>query len=410
MKKLVDFSNYLLSGDNIITAPEGFYASAVSAGIKKGKSLDLSLLLTKNKTFVTAVFTKNKIMAAPVKFCKQLLTKNSMFRGILVNSGNANAATGKEGFEDCAEIIKNLEKQLNVPENSILMASTGVIGQRLPKEKFYQSFPSLISQLSDKDNNFSEAIKTTDSFTKAYGLKINLGNNKYYSIGGAAKGAGMICPNMATMLAFITTDIDCDKRFLKNSLKWAVDKTFNRITVDGDMSTNDSVYLFANGESKIFLQNKYERKLFKMALLFLCQKLAIDIVRDGEGAKKCVKVTVNGAKNKKEAKMGAFKVANSMLVKTMIGGEDPNWGRIIAAIGASQIHSKEEFINIFFNEYQLVKNGMYTSQTIEEKVANLMKMDNYEITIDLNMGKGSYYVYTCDIGHTYIDINGGYRT
>ena len=410
MKKIVDFSKLLLAGDKIITAPEGFYASAVSAGIKKGKSLDLSLLLSKNKTFVTAVFTKNKMLAAPVKFCKQLLTKNTMFKGILVNSGNANAATGKEGFEDCVEIIKNLENQLNVPEDSILMASTGVIGQRLPKEKFYQSFPLLISQLNYKDNNFPEAIKTTDSFTKSYGLKINLGNNKYFSIGAAAKGAGMICPNMATMLAFITTDIDCDKKFLRNCLKWVVDKTFNRITVDGDMSTNDSVYLFANGESNIFLQKKYEKNLFKMALFYLCQKLSVDIVKDGEGAKKCVKVVVKGAKNKKEAKIGAFKTANSMLVKTMIGGEDPNWGRIIAAIGASQINAKESRIDIFFNEYQLVKNGNHTSFTIEEKIANLMKGNNYDIIIDLNMGEGSYYVYTCDIGHTYIDINGGYRS
>jgi glutamate N-acetyltransferase/amino-acid N-acetyltransferase len=410
MKNIADFSNNLIIGDKIITAPKGFYASAVSAGIKKGNSLDLALLLSKNKTFITAVFTKNKMKAAPVKFCKQLLANSSMFRGILVNSGNANAATGKEGFEDCIEIIKNLEKQLNVPNNSILMASTGVIGQQLPKENFYKSFPLLISQLNNEDNNFPEAIKTTDSFTKTYGLKIDLGNNKCFSIGAAAKGAGMICPNMATMLAFITTDIDSDKKFLKNSLKWAVDKTFNRITVDGDMSTNDSVYLFANGESKITLEKKVEKKLFKMALLFLCQKLAVDIIRDGEGAKKSVKVVIKGAKNNREAKICAFKTANSMLVKTMIGGEDPNWGRIIAAIGASQINAKESYIDIFFNEYQLVKNGKYTSLTIEEKIASIMKGNNYNIIINLNMGKGSYYVYTCDIGHTYIDINGGYRS
>jgi glutamate N-acetyltransferase/amino-acid N-acetyltransferase len=410
MKKIVDFSKFLLSNSKIITAPKGFCASAVKAGIKRGTLFDLGLLLSKNETFVTAVFTKNKMMAAPVLFCKQLLTEKTMFRGIIVNSGNANAGTGKTGFDDCIEIVKNLEHKLNLPEHSILIASTGVIGQYLPKNKFFQSYPLLISQLSEDDNNFPEAIKTTDRYTKAYGLKIQLDNNRTFSIGAVAKGAGMICPNMATMLAFITTDVGGDKQFFKASLSWVVNQTFNRITVDGDMSTNDSVFLFANGESQVFLNTQYEKNLFKMALLYLCKKLAIDIVSDGEGAKKCVKIIVKGAKNNREAKIGAFKISNSMLVKTMIGGEDPNWGRIIAAIGASQINAKEENINILFNEFQLVKNGMYTSQTIEEKIADLMKMKNYEITIDLNLGKGSYFVYTCDIGHTYIDINGGYRS
>jgi len=180
MKKIVDFSKFLLSNSKIITAPKGFCASAVKAGIKRGTLFDLGLLLSKNETFVTAVFTKNKMMAAPVLFCKQLLTEKTMFRGIIVNSGNANAGTGKTGFDDCIEIVKNLEHKLNLPEHSILIASTGVIGQYLPKNKFFQSYPLLISQLSEDDNNFPEAIKTTDRYTKAYGLKIQLDNNRTF--------------------------------------------------------------------------------------------------------------------------------------------------------------------------------------------------------------------------------------
>jgi glutamate N-acetyltransferase/amino-acid N-acetyltransferase len=409
MKKIADFSKFLIT-DNTITSPKGFYASAVNAGIKKDKNLDLALLVSKKECFVTAVFTKNKMMAAPVKFSKELLVKNSRFKGILVNSGNANAGTGKVGLDDCIDIVKNLEKQLNLPTHSILMASTGVIGQRLPKDNIFNALPLLVSQISANDNHFQEAIKTTDRFTKAYCLKIPLENNRFFTIGAVAKGAGMICPDMATMLAFITTDIDGNEQFLKNTLKWVVNQTFNRITVDGEMSTNDSVYLFANGESNISIQKPQDKNIFKQSLLYLCKKLAMDIVSDGEGAKKCVKILIEGAKNHREAKIGASKIANSLLIKTMIGGEDPNWGRIIAAIGASEINVREEKINIFFDEFQLVKDGNYTSSHIEENIAQLMKKNYYEIIIDLNIGKACYFTYTCDIGHTYIDINAGYRS
>ena len=395
--------------DGGICSPIGFKSSAISAGIKNNSKKDLCILLSDSPAEVAATFTKNKVIAAPVRICKKIIKNSNKINGIIVNSGNANACTGKKGLKDCEYIINYYENKFNLPTNTLLIASTGVIGEYLPKDKFIDGLGELKSNLQKDSSGFAEAILTTDKFTKKLALSIDTGHGKY-TIGSTAKGAGMIAPNMATMLAFITTDAKIDPQSMKKYLKKAVNNSFNIITVDGDMSTNDSVFLFSNGCSKIKIKSKKDKVIFINALTFLCLELAKMIVKDGEGATKCVKIIVKNALSRKDADKCAFKIAQSTLVKTMFFGEEPNWGRIIAAAGASRVSFNPEKTDIYFDKILYVKNGQQIKSELEKEVHKIMKKNEYAITIDLKSGSYSHSLFTSDLTHEYIKINSSYKT
>jgi glutamate N-acetyltransferase/amino-acid N-acetyltransferase len=290
------------------------------------------------------------------------------------------------------------------------MTSTGVIGKRLPVKKFLDASDKLISNLDDTHEDFQEAIMTTDSFPKGVAVLVESGKGAYV-IGASAKGAGMIAPSMATMLAFITTDALINEKVLDSALKVAVEKSFNRITVDGDMSTNDSVYLFSNGLSGIKIESEEDIKNFIDALTFVCLTLAKMIVKDGEGATKLVEIEVKNAKCVEDAKKCAFKIANSLLVKTMFFGCDPNWGRLLASVGASLIDIDPDKIDIYFDDILYVKDSTIIDENLEKDVCEIMKKSEYKIVIDLNSSGGSSYnVFTSDLTFDYIKINAEYRT
>lgn len=393
-----------------VSTPLGFRTAAVSADIKGNKTgkLDLGVLLSDMPCEVAGVFTRNMVKAAPVLSSQKIIGSPGM-SGIIVNSGNANACTGKIGLEDVSVITRHFEKVFKLPENSLLMSSTGVIGVRLPVEKIIDSAEELFLKLDDSDEDFTKAIMTTDKFPKSIAVLVETGNGAFV-IGGCAKGAGMIAPSMATMLSFITTDAMISKELLQRALEAAVKESFNRITVDGDMSTNDSVYIFANGFSGIAIQNEELYNKFYEGLKFVCLELAKMIVKDGEGATKLVKIQVKNAKSEEDAKVCAFKVGNSPLVKTMFFGNDPNWGRLLASAGASLIEMDPENIDIYFDDLHYVSSSTIIDLSLESKVHDIMKKDSYTITIDLNYGRSEYSVYTSDLTYDYVKINADYRT
>ncbi|PLX66504.1 MAG: bifunctional glutamate N-acetyltransferase/amino-acid acetyltransferase ArgJ [Denitrovibrio sp.] len=391
-----------------VCAPLGFAASAVSAYIKGNQkgNLDLTLLFSEVPFKLAAVFTKNSIKAAPLKHAIELLKTNKEYSAILVNSGNANASTGQIGLDSVFEMVKSYEDALETGENSVLMSSTGTIGVQMPVNKVILNAEELVDELDDGNSKlFANAIMTTDTTSKEFGVLVET-NNGAYVVSGAVKGAGMIAPHMATMLCFITTDAMVNENNLQKVLENAIAPSFNSITVDNDMSTNDSVFLLANGMSGIIP----DMEQFQEAVSLVAFELAKMIVKDGEGATKFVTINVNGAKDDEEAKKCAFVIANSPLVKTMFNGEDPNWGRLIASVGASGIECIEEKIDMSFDDLPYVKNGIIIDEKLEEKAAIIMKNDEITITIELNIGEGSKTVYTCDFSKDYITINADYRT
>jgi len=393
-----------------VCTPLGFSSAAVVADIKGNRSgkLDLAVLISETPCEVAAVFTKNKIKAAPVIAGMSQL-KNDKFYGIIVNSGNANACTGKKGIEDYYTITENFADKMGYPKNSMLMSSTGVIGVKMPVDKIINSFDELIEKIDDEDDDFSKAIMTTDTRPKKIAVLVQTSKGVYV-IGATAKGAGMIAPSMATMLCFITTDVALPKNNMQQILSRAVEKSFNSITVDGDMSTNDSVFLFSNGLSGIVLSCEEELKQFEYALTFVCQYLAKEIVLDGEGATKLVNITVKNAKSYDDAKTCAFKIANSPLVKTMFFGSDPNWGRLMASVGASLIEIDPDIIDIYFNDLKYVENSSLIEPSLEKKVHEIMLTKEYNITIDLKIGNSDATVMTCDFSYDYVKINADYRS
>lgn len=394
-----------------VCTPLGFSSAAVAADIKGNRSgkLDLALLVSEIPCEVVAVFTKNRVKAAPVVAAMEQLKKVSKFSGIIVNSGNANACTGKQGIEDYKTITNSFAKKFGHPADTFLMSSTGVIGVRLPVDKILKSFDELIDKMDDEDDEFTRAIMTTDTRPKKIAVLVETPKGVYV-IGAAAKGAGMISPSMATMLSFITTDVAIKKDKMQEILSNVVEKSFNSITVDGDMSTNDTVFLFSNGLSGIVLTDDEEIRQFEEALLYICRYLAKEIVLDGEGATKLVHITVKNAKSIEDAKTCAFKIANSPLVKTMFFGSDPNWGRLMASIGASLIDINPDTIDIYFNDLKYVENSSLIDPSLEKKVHDIMLQKEYEIIIDLKIGKDSSSVMTCDFSYDYVKINADYRS
>jgi glutamate N-acetyltransferase/amino-acid N-acetyltransferase len=381
-----------------VCASNGFYADGISAGLKKNNALDMAFIYSENECEIASVFTTNKMYAAPIKHFRAKGSFKTNF--VLINSKNANAMTGQAGLEDIDEILSHLENVTNP-----IMSSTGVIGARLPKQKIIEGMKQF--DLTKREpSSASKAIMTTDAFSKEIALKVELDDGKSFSIGAMAKGAGMINPAMATMLCFITTDADVAKQEMQDILDEVTKTTFNAISVDGDTSTNDTVLLLSNAKSGV-----YDADAFKEALFKVMHFLALEMVRDGEGATKLVTYKVSGAKSDREAEIVAKTLSDSLLVKTALYGEDPNWGRIASTVGASGVEAYEEKLKISFDTHCVYDKGVLNfDEEMEKKCAIVMGHKKFTISCDLGVGKGSFKAYGCDLGHEYVNINADYRT
>ena len=382
-----------------VIAADGFFCDGVSAGLKANAAKDMAFIYSDISCEIAATFTTNKMSAAPLKHFKQKGDFKTNF--VLINSKNANAFTGQAGIDDIDEILATLPCEVINP----VMSSTGVIGVRLPKEKIIQG--ATLFDLSKKEHtNAAQAIMTTDTFSKEISLRIELSDGTAFNMGAMAKGAGMINPAMATMLCFITTDASVTKAQMQDILDDVVKTTFNAASVDGDTSTNDTVMLLSNAKSGV-----YNEAAFREALHTMMQFLALEMVRDGEGATKLVTYKVSGAKDDKEAQTVAKALSDSLLVKTALYGEDPNWGRIASTVGASGAECSEESLKISFENLCVYDSGkLYFDAEMEEKASLVMKRDRFSISCDLGVGEGSFTAYGCDLGHEYVKINADYRT
>lgn len=392
-----------------ITAPKGFKSAGIHCGIKKSKK-DLALIYSELPATAAGVFTTNKVLAAPVLVCKEFLNSSDSFHAIIINSGNANACTGKLGLENAYKMADEIAKRLKIKSNQVFVSSTGVIGEQLPMDKIIKGINHIVDSIEDgNDLATAQAIMTTDTFPKLFN-KTFLIDGKEVSIGGIAKGSGMIHPNMATMLAFITTDAKIEKSTLQKLLKNVTDLTFNKIVVDGDTSTNDMVLILANGASNVEIIDETENyKIFEKNLYELLKKLSIDIVKDGEGATKLVEINVEGALSNTDADKAARQIALSPLVKTAIHGEDANWGRIIAAVGYSGIEFNPDLFELEINEVPILKQNYEV--TLPNELANqTLKSSEVKIRVNLNAGNGKATIWTCDFSEEYVKINGSYRS
>jgi len=390
--------------------PKGFFASGIKAGIKASGNLDLALLYSKEPARCFATFTKNQVQAAPVLYDKEVLANNNAIKAIIINSGNANACTGKQGYVDAVSMAELVEKELELGKYSALVSSTGVIGHTLPMKKISAVIPELVKNLSEKNSElFATAICTTDTAIKTGSISLQTAKGEI-RFGGSCKGSGMIHPNMATMLAYITTDLKLPEDFL-TEFRSMVDESFNAITVDGDMSTNDTCILLANGQSGIFLSDLSitEQANARNALFELMKYLALQIVKDGEGATKKVEIEVCGARNKAEAMQVAKSIATSNLVKCALFGEDPNWGRIVSSAGASGITFSAEKLSLYFENVQVVKEGM-PIRAAQDELLKVVKQKEYKVSLDLHTGDSKASVYTCDLSYDYVKINAEYTT
>lgn len=391
---------------------KGFLAAAVEAGIRYAGRLDLGMIFSETPAVTAGVFTTNKVKAAPLLLDIERL-RSGQAQAVLVNSGNANACTGREGMELAMATSALAAKSLGIDPALVQVASTGVIGQQLSSEPFARAMPKLVAQLSPEGfDQLSRAIMTTDLVAKTSSSTINL-NGVEVALLGIAKGSGMIMPNMATMLCFIVTDATIDHALLDQLLKAAVERTFNRITVDGDTSTNDMVLVMANGAAgnpTITDPTSEAATTFGAALEQVCRELALKIVADGEGATKLVTIRVTGAEDETQAVQAARTIANSALVKTAFFGEDANWGRIIAALGRSECAFDQNNVAISFDQVQLVKNGLFVGGDVEEAATNVLKQRAFTVSVDLGQGHGAGEVYTCDFSYDYVKINADYRS
>lgn len=393
-----------------VTAARGFRAGGLYCGIRKTKK-DLALIVSDVPASAAAVFTLNKTQAAPILVNKIQLQGSSTCSAIIANSGNANACTGERGLNDAWTMVEETARALGKPKSEVLVASTGVIGQYLPMEKIVPGIHTLATQISALGNrDAAEAIMTTDTYMKETAVKFSLGT-ALVTIGGMAKGSGMIAPNMATMLAFLTTDACIAPTLLQQALTQATNRSFNRITVDGDMSTNDMAVLLANGMAgnSPIKEHTEEFNLFCSALEYVLIKLAKMIARDGEGATKLIEIVVHGARSEEEAAQAARAVANSNLVKTAIHGADANWGRVMAAVGYSGIDFNPDMVEIAFNDLPVLKK-QYQIVLDEQRARDVLRQENIVITINLNQGSSAARFWTCDLTKEYIHINASYRT
>ena len=388
---------------------QGFKAAGIYAGIKKKKIKDLGLIVSDVSASVAGVFTKNQIKAAPVLLDMERIQSGTC-RAVIANSGNANCCTGEQGMKDAIRMAKAAADKLGVPQEMVLVASTGVIGQALPVEKIESNMPQLFDALSpDGFIDFAESIMTTDTKPKMISRTVEAAG-KSFTITGVAKGAGMIRPDMATMLSYVCTDVEADSATLQGLLTDAVNVSFNRITIDGDTSTNDTVLIMANGKSGVSLKDAAVKEAFKNALETMLIELAKMVVKDGEGVTKLVEIIVTGAASDDDAKKMADTVAHSNLVKTAFFGEDANWGRIIGALGRAGVALNPDAIDISFNDITLVKDGLWCGADVETEATKVMKLSEFSVNIDVHLGDGQSSCWTCDFSIDYVKINADYRS
>ncbi len=377
--------------------------ATAEAGIRYKNRTDLLVAQLAEGTEVAGVFTKSLTASAPVEACRKAL-KSGKARVLVVNSGNSNAFTGKAGVASVARVAKSCAKQFGCKPSEFYMASTGVIGEKLPDEKITAALPALDFSASWMDA--ARAIMTTDTYPKLATRTAKIGG-KTVIINGIAKGSGMIAPDMATMLAFVFTDAAIPARALQKMLTEANAKTFNCITVDGDTSTSDTLLLFATGAAK---NPKGDYAAFKRALHEILHELALHVVKDGEGAEKLITITVKGAASDKAARTIGMSIANSPLVKTALAASDANWGRIVMAVGKSGERANRDKLSIKIGGVSVAKKGGADASYREEKIVPHMQGRDIVIEVDVGIGKGTATVYTCDLTHRYIDINGSYRS
>ncbi len=392
-----------------VTSPNGFKAAGIYCGIKKRKK-DLALIFSDYSCTAAGTFTMNKVKAAPLVISQNVIKLDKSVKAILINSGNANACTGESGYDDALKMQRWCAEKLNLLSTEVLISSTGVIGQKLPVEKIQTGLDEIIPSLS-KDGGYdaAEAIMTTDTRIKSYAVKVRLKSGNV-TIGGICKGSGMIMPNMATMLGFISTDAKIEKDLLQTLLKETVNVSFNKISVDGETSTNDMVILLANGSSGIsIMENSEDYPEFLSALKALTIEMAKSIVSDGEGATKLVTVKVSGTKTKSDANLIGKSIANSSLVKTAIHGADANWGRILSAAGQSGADFDPAKVSISFSNLPILLPN-FTLTLDEELASKILSQKEFEIHIDLGEGPEEATWWTCDLSEEYIKINADYRT
>ncbi len=394
--------------DGSVTSPRGFRAAGIAAGIKKTGAPDVALLVSDVPAPCAAMFTQNLVQAAPIAVCKEHLNAHGdSMRAIVINSGNANAVTGQEGLANARKAVTRAATELGLEPGQVLVMSTGVIGVQLPISNLLAGISTAVEVLSNEGgHDAARAIMTTDTRPKEIAVRVeSSAPDSGFVIGGMCKGAGMIHPNMATMLAVITTDANVPRGELQEMLKQAVDDSFNCISVDGDTSTNDSVALLANGLSGV----RPERETFQSALTFVCRELAKMVVKDGEGATKLVTITVSGARSEAEAKQIASTIATSMLVKTAIYGRDANWGRVLAAAGRSGAWFDPQNASLRFGNLPVLKDGTPLPFS-EEEALKILSADEIEMVLELGVGQASATMWTCDLTHEYVSINAEYRT
>ncbi|MBM3149389.1 MAG: bifunctional glutamate N-acetyltransferase/amino-acid acetyltransferase ArgJ [Chloroflexi bacterium] len=389
-----------------VTSVQGFVAGAFEAGIKKQNVLDLAILYSKTPCTAAAVYTTNFIKSAPVLINQQHL-RDRKAQAIVVNSGCANACTAERGMADAEEMARSAAKKLGIAPLDVLIASTGVIGIPLPMDKINKGIDK-VALTEDGGHELARAMMTTDTFAKEIAIQVEA-EPKGFTIGGVAKGAGMIHPNMATMLCFLATDAVVDAKFLQSALRKAVDSSFNMISVDGDTSPSDMVAILANGLARNQPLNKKNGEFFQKALDEVCLYLAKSIARDGEGATKLIEVVVEGATSKTEARLAARIIASSPLVKTAIHGNDPNWGRVVSALGRSGAKVIEAKLDAYLNHICVMKQGHPLSFDKQQASASLNSKEVL-LRVNLNLGQGKAIAWGCDLSAEYVNINSAYTT
>ncbi len=391
--------------------PKGYRFAAVEAAIKKPGRKDLGLIFSDSPAAAAAVFTTNKVKAAPVLLSAERISKGTA-QALVVNSGNANACTGVQGMSDARETTLLLAEYLGIDAELIQVSSTGVIGVPMPMERLKSALPRLAAECGKASlDDLALAIMTTDTFPKT-AVRTGTIKGVNYTIAGIAKGAGMIMPNMATMLSFVLTDAALDANWIKRCLSSAVDRSFNIITVDGDTSTNDTCLLMANGAAgtDLICEDTPEAIQFADMLDQVLLELAKQIVKDGEGATKFVEIRITGAVSDADARRAAMAVSNSCLVKTAFFGQDANWGRIFAAVGYSGAELDPDALSLWFDDICMASGGIFAGGDAEALGTLVLRNKEFTVTVDLGVGKGQATVYTSDISHEYVSINADYRT
>ncbi len=405
--------NIKLIENGTITDVDGFKSSGIVANIKGNNSgkKDLALIYSEDECEAAGVFTTNKVRSKTIDVCMENI--ENRIKAIIVNSGNANACVGRKGYDDAKKMTEVAGEELNIRSDKILVSSTGVIGVKLPMDRVEAGVRLACQNLkNDGGHDTAEAIMTTDLVKKNIAVEIELEDKTIVKIGAIAKGSGMIHPNMATMLAYITTDINIEKTILSNLLREVTNKTFNMISVDRDTSTNDSAIILTNGRANnkfIDSTNCVDFERFKLALHYVMEFLAKSIARDGEGATKLLEVDVKNAESFKEAKQVGMSIITSPLVKTAIFGKDANWGRIISAVGYSGVEINEGSIDIYIGDIKVCENGIGILES-EKEVNEELEKEEIKIMVDLKIGQSDARVWGCDLTYDYVKINADYRS